>query len=205
LGIHQKRSNLKKSRKSINPKSKNTTNKNSYLAIINLWIFIYEVFIMKVKAIHIVLVVILTLIVVLFSTSSSIVPYSKDTLFSHMYKYEGMSTISADVQENHKKEEQPQPQSVFQKITGMLSGNQENAKAPEPGKKMVEGFALQPSPLDSSEAIDRYSKVSASPSCFGKSSGYSNSMGPLCISGEELRLLSTRGGNVTGTDSVIGH
>ena len=158
---------------------------------------------MKVKAIHIVLVVILTLIVVLLSTSSSIVPYSKDTLFSHMYKYEGMSSISADVQENHKKEEQPP--SVFQKITGMLSGNQENANASEPGKKMVEGFALQPSPLDSSEAIDRYSKVSASPSCFGKSSGYSNSMGPLCISGEDLKLLSTRGGNVTGTDSVIGN
>jgi len=55
-----------------------------------------------------------------------------------------------------------------------------------------------------SEMIDRYGKTPGEPSCFGKSMGYSRSTGPLCFNDEDLKLLTTRGGNIGGRDSIIG-
>lgn len=75
---------------------------------------------------------------------------------------------------------------------------------PKKDPKMVEGFALRPAPFDDSQMLDRYSHTPSGSQCFGKSSGYSNSLGPLCMSDEDARMLSTRGGNLSGSDSVIG-
>lgn len=50
--------------------------------------------------------------------------------------------------------------------------------------------------------IDSFSENSGSLSC--QPSGLSNSKGPLCLTKEQLGLLSTRGQNVNGRDSQIG-
>jgi len=81
---------------------------------------------------------------------------------------------------------------------------------PKPEKKenepkMVEGFALRPAPFDDNAILDRYGSTPSGPQCFGQSGGYSNSLGPLCFSQEDVRMLSTRGGNISGADSTIGH
>ena len=52
--------------------------------------------------------------------------------------------------------------------------------------------------------LDQFSSAVGSPECVGKSSGLSNSTGPLCLSEDQKRLLQTRGGNATGMDSQIG-
>ena len=69
--------------------------------------------------------------------------------------------------------------------------------------KKVEGFALQPAPYASNPTLDIYSTVNASPSCFNRSSGLSNSKGGLCLEGDSLRLLTTRGGNSTGKNGYV--
>ena len=52
--------------------------------------------------------------------------------------------------------------------------------------------------------LDQFSSAVGSAECAGKSSGLSNSKGPLCLSDDQKRLLQTRGGNATGMDSQIG-
>ncbi len=167
---------------------------------------------MKFRAVHVALIAILAIAILLFTTTSSIVPYSPNSLYTRMYKYEGMANLQQlpmqpPAAQQPPAEQQPE-QNVFQKMMGTFQGSFGNGNQKpkaESEKVMVEGFALQPSPLNDSEPIDRYSKATSSPNCFGKSGGYSNSTGPLCLTGDDLKLLSTRGGNVTGTDSTIGH
>lgn len=52
-------------------------------------------------------------------------------------------------------------------------------------------------------SLDKYSSAAGDPTCLGKSSGLSNSMGPLCLSDEQKRLLQTRGGNATSGEAKI--
>jgi hypothetical protein len=167
---------------------------------------------MKLKSIHIMLIVILVVGIFMLTSSDSVVPYSKDTLFSNMYKYEGMDGLEntdghksfQDYVSNNTKLPSPLSQSDYsaavaskkESIAGLFGSNGE--------PKMVEGFALQPAPFGDSHILDRFGSTSSGSQCFGKSSGYSNSLGPLCLSQEDARLLSTRGGNLTGNDSTIG-
>ena len=143
---------------------------------------------MKLRGIHIILIVILVVSILLITSSDSVVPYSRDTLFSNMYRYEGMAMP-------------PNPPPSIPSIQ-MSNDNAPAQEKKEP--KMVEGFALRPAPFDDSTKLDRYSNTPSGPQCFGQSGGYSNSLGPLCFSDEDVRLLSTRGGNISGTDSTIG-
>ena len=65
------------------------------------------------------------------------------------------------------------------------------------------GYAgLQTSPDAAFAPLDIYSQASGSKECPGSS--LSNSMGPLCLNSDHIRLLQTRGGNITGGDSRIG-
>jgi hypothetical protein len=65
------------------------------------------------------------------------------------------------------------------------------------------GYAgLQTSPDAAFAPLDIYSQASGAKDCPGSS--LSNSMGPLCLNSEQIRLLQTRGGNLTGGDSRIG-
>ena len=216
-------------------------------------------YIMKLKLVHIGLIVFLVLVsIFIIMSPKSVKPYSQPKLFSIMYNYEGMENNGADIaalppppqqslqlppQSLQQPPPPPQPPvnsilSAISSITGQkaasenkregnskmveglssqppvnsilsainsITGQNGASEKREGNSKMVEGFSLQPAPFNGSIEIDRYSKVSSSPSCFGKSSGYSNSTGPLCLEGDSLTLLTTRGGNSTGSDSTIGH
>lgn len=179
---------------------------------------------MKLRSIHIILIVILAISIFMITSSDSVVPYSKDTLFSNMYKYEGMAVaqdldagkIFQDYVDKNIKKPEPLTQSDYNKavastkaqsitgLDGFIGGLTPGTDTKNKDPKLVEGFALQPAPFAESQVLDRYSSTPSGPQCFGKSSGYSNSLGPLCLSQEDARLLSTRGGNITGNDSTIG-
>ena len=53
-----------------------------------------------------------------------------------------------------------------------------------------------PAPYAESKVLDRFSHVSSGPQCIGQSSGLVNSLGGLCLSEEDLNMLTSRGGNV---------
>ena len=82
--------------------------------------------------------------------------------------------------------------------------SQSGSDKPKEPKK-VEGFALQPAAFADSKIIDVFGETPAGPQCFGNSGGYSKSLGPLCMTPSQIKLLSTRGGNISGNDSTIGH
>lgn len=167
---------------------------------------------MKFKTIHIALIVILILFIFVGPYSTCVVPYSKDTLFSNMYKYEGAQNMeSVPAADDNKDPATSTTQNTAASPTNiadiynaaMNSIKRENYSNNANAKK-VEGFALQPAPFIDNPVLDRYGSTPSGPQCFGKSSGYSNSLGPLCFSQEDVQLLSTRGGNISGTDSIIG-
>lgn len=69
--------------------------------------------------------------------------------------------------------------------------------------KKVSGFdGLFCVPTMPHKTIDTFSQDSGSLDC--KSSGLTNSRGPLCLTKDQIGLLSTRGQNVSGPDSQIG-
>jgi len=65
------------------------------------------------------------------------------------------------------------------------------------------GLFCKPGVADNT--IDVFSNAKGSPSCFGSSSGLSNSMGSLCLDNNLTTLLKTRGGNQTNSHMQIGH
>lgn len=152
---------------------------------------------MKLKTVHIVLIFIfVALLIAIFSKANNVLPYSKDTLFSNMYKYEGLvGGMSPEQAFSEKKGDAAE--GIKNQIKEMY--NQVNMKKEENSEKgkQVEGFALQPAPFNGESELDIYTKVQGSAACFSKSAGLTNSMGGLCLEGESLRLLTTRGGNST--------
>lgn len=175
---------------------------------------------MKFRPVYIAIIVILFIVIVLVSSAgSTFVPYSKDTLFSREFPYEGMVSGPANagpaasavpvMQGNANAgpamqgnvAESEKPVSMMGTISGWFRGSPSCSS----GKcTKVEGFALQPAPFAESPVIDRYGQTPSGPECIGQGSGYSKSLGPLCMSEEDKRMLSTRGGNATGGDSAIG-
>jgi len=148
------------------------------------------------------------------STGSTYVPYMKTSYFDQAYPYEGMATLAdthvaspvvsdktTPVPTEVAKNATHASGSYMNLMTGLLPST--NTTVSSPSIK-TEGFALQPGAYAASEMIDRYGKTPGEPSCFGKSMGYSRSTGPLCFTEEDLKLLTTRGGNMGGRDSVIG-
>jgi len=70
-------------------------------------------------------------------------------------------------------------------------------------KVKVRGFdGLLPSPNSNDNNIDTYSQAPSTNTC--KSYGYTNSTGFLCLNDEQIKLLTTRGGNMSTGDSYIG-
>ena len=177
---------------------------------------------MKFRPVYIAIIVVLFIIIMLVSSAgATFVPYSKDTLFSREFPYEGMVSGPANavhsgavpvMQGNANAgpamqgnvavpSESAKPISIMGTVSGLFGGNPSCTT----GKcTKVEGFALQPAPFAESPTIDRYGKTPSGLECVGQGSGYSKSLGPLCMSEEDKRMLSTRGGNSTGVDSAIG-
>ena len=128
---------------------------------------------------------VLFLIIILSLSSTGFVPFSKDTLFSYEYPYEGLSN--------------------FAENAGKIDDDKKDDKKSDDKKdncKKVEGFeGLKPAPFDVEPALDIFSKLPSNINC---KSQYSNSQGQLCLDKQATELLQTRGGNSTGKDSQIG-
>lgn len=163
----------------------------------------------------------------LITSSDTVVPYSKDTLFSNMYPYEGMTSGLGPQPENstesnatttankafqeyaNQNVKPPNPlssseiSSIMKTFGVSADASQSGSDKPKESKK-VEGFALQPAAFADSKIIDIFGETPAGPQCFGNSGGYSKSLGPLCMTPNQIKLLSTRGGNISGNDSTIG-
>lgn len=158
---------------------------------------------MKFRPVYIAIIFVLLVTVFMASSAgSSYVPYMKTSYFDHAYPYEGMSSYSSS------------PEVVDKSASSGVAGNTAPSTSVAGSyiswmsgflSSSKEGFLpLSPGIYDSSEMIDRYGKTPGEPSCFGKSMGYSRSTGPLCFNDEDLKLLTTRGGNMGSRDSVIG-
>lgn len=59
-------------------------------------------------------------------------------------------------------------------------------------------------PNEMGDNLDKFAEAEGSLDCK-ENSGLSNSKGGLCLTPEMKQLLSTRGGNITGGNSEIGH
>ena len=170
---------------------------------------------MRVRPVYIAIIVILAVIVIMTSSAGSVVlPYSQDTLFSKQFHYEGMEPLAgsdfsvdapkpdakkpvadakkpvvADAKKPVADNKKPVVQSWSEWLLGKPAPKKEDAKK-------VEGFeSLMPAPYAESKVLDRFSHVSAGPQCVGQSSGLVNSLGGLCLSEEDRKMLTTRGGN----------
>jgi hypothetical protein len=69
---------------------------------------------------------------------------------------------------------------------------------------IFEAQGLKAAPLDAPSLNDPVSKLKGSPECVGQSSGYSNSLGGLCLSDEVKKQFSSRGGNSSSGEMQIG-
>ena len=150
------------------------------------------IYIMRVTIGYAVLIVVI-LLVIFFSLSSAaaFVPYSPSTLFSNQYAYEGFNVGEY---------------TTFPANTSIDSYTSRDIKDTTSGQacKRVWGFdSLLCDPNSSDASIDPFSKASSSTTCA--SSGLTNSKGFLCLDENQRKLLSSRGGNVGGCDSQIGH
>ena len=126
------------------------------------------------------------LIVILLATSHSYIPYSKDSLFSKQFNYEGMGSIADTA-------------SSFQVDSELLHKKKAVKKD---DKEKVEGFkGLQTSPISDFVPIDRLGQLTANTKC---SSIYSSSTGMVCLDESTKKLLETRGGNSSSGESEIG-
>ena len=177
---------------------------------------------MRLKPIHIALILFLFLGIVMFTGGSTYVPYSKDMLFSKMYKYEGMEGNSDQPPSNELSIPPPSnfpspstmpPPPPYPPIPPSSTPGMPPVKipyTPDPSEnkkekeKMVEGFALHPSPLTENTILNPFGDTPSGLQCFGQSSGYSNSLGPLCFTSSDLKWFASRGGNATGGESTIG-
>lgn len=160
---------------------------------------------MKFRPIYIAIIFVLIIVIFLSSSSgSTYVPYMKTSYFDHAYPYEGMSNYEPSapvISGNVSAENGKQSSSYFAWMNSLVPSTQSKS---EKTVSKVEGFALQPSPLNEPDLIDRFAKTPGDKSCFGKSMGLSRDAGPLCLTEEDLKLLTTRGGNASGGDSAIG-
>ena len=147
---------------------------------------------MKASILNIILaVVIFTIIAATLLISTTVVqPYSEDTIFAKQFPYEGFSNYG------NSNNDKPNTDAGIDKFLIQNSG------ADCTKVYGFDGLFCKPNVADSS--IDKFSEVKGDPSCFGKSSGLSNSMGSLCLDSNMAKMLQTRGGNQTGAPMEIG-
>lgn len=120
----------------------------------------------------------LALISFLLSTPSY-QPYSPEIMYQGMYPYEGFRSND----------------STSTSYPEYKSMDDERVETTSPLKK-VQGFSGLLSSVDYvAKPNDFLSETRGSSECRGSSYGYSNSRGFLCMSPEQVQLLTTRGGN----------
>jgi len=130
------------------------------------------------------------LIALWFSSTPSYVPYSESILRSHS-KYEPFSTLEY---------------STVSGNAAIDSSVSQYEIKPSTGAKAVSGFAgagvFNTPDVAVAEKLDIYSEAKGSIDASGY--GYYNSMGPLILTDQMKHQLQTRGGNSTGSPSVVG-
>jgi hypothetical protein len=141
-----------------------------------------------------VLFVVIISIALWFSSTPSYVPYSS-TVFSNQARFEAFST---------RKGVEYSTTSDNSSIDSPVSSYLLNP--PSSGAKAVSGFegvgVFNTPDVATAEKLDIYSQAKGSLNAEGY--GYYNSMGPLILDGNMKNMLQTRGGNSTGSSSVVG-
>jgi hypothetical protein len=119
-----------------------------------------------------------------------VLPYSNNNIFSREYPYEGFHNLEYSTNDTNKTNDS------YQSFLINSSSNNECKK--------VYGFdGLFCKPYVADRKIDPL-EILDTTNCRETSSGFSNSKGNLCFNDNQKKLLSTRGGNATGSPSVIG-
>jgi len=126
----------------------------------------------------------------MFSASSTAMPHDK-SIFSKQYPYEGFRNVSY---------------STYPKNDPIDQKTQYDIVPPKQPVQPVWGLRGLYGPPDQNTALDIYSTApgSISEQCWVTSSGYTNSKGYLCMNEEQLKMLTTRGGNQTICQAQIG-
>ena len=121
-------------------------------------------------------------------SAPSFAPYAFPNSSLHQYPYEGFQAQYSTY---------PQNQAIDSMNSKLISPPEMGAVA------KVRGFdGLLVSPNAPETPVDIYSQAIGDPSV--KSYGLTNSRGFLSLTPEQIQQLTTRGGNMTGGDSVIG-
>jgi hypothetical protein len=145
----------------------------------------------------------------------------------HEYPYEGFAEIQEKFEERKEKKEAFGPMDEFEKkkfaeaftakkddkkeeeAFGPMGEKKKYAEAFEPMDEYhspaikVSGFkGLQSRAYDDEKMVGFMYNNEGSPTC--KPFGYTNSKGNICLSGEDIKLLTTRGGNALGASDQIG-
>lgn len=126
-----------------------------------------------------ILILLFILVIFFVGVSTSFIPYNEANVFSKEFPYEGFQN-------------KLQPESIKTDSIEIESQN-------------VFGFdGLFASPYGKEELIDPLFAAKGNITCTGKSSGYTDSKGGLCLDDNIIRLFRTRGGNQSGIPSQIG-
>ena len=121
---------------------------------------------------------------------ATIIPYNAADAFTKNYPYEGFANLDYSSNNDHK---------------SMDSYNQGIVNTGPTECEKVYGFdGLFCKPYIADNQVDIYSNSKGDPTCYGSSSGLSNSKGSLCLDANQKAMLQTRGGNATGKDSQNG-
>jgi len=143
----------------------------------------------------IVAVVLVLVFVILFSASNTFYPHDS-SIFTKLYAYEGFNA-------------KPNP-IHYSTYPNNLAVDQEVKHDIVPSKSSVQplwGFGgLFGPPNAPDNSLDMYSTApgSLSEKCQNLSAGYSNSKGHLCLNADQIKMLTTRGGNQTVAGSQVG-
>ena len=142
-------------------------------------------------------VILIFIFFITFFSVKPFTPYDEKTVFSHMYPYEGFEQIHHAT---------PYSLNSTGKDDSMKSFLINGDKDANNCKKVygLDGLFCSPNSTKD-QKVDIYSEAKGDPSCYGKSSGLSNSKGSLCLDKNQLNLLLTRGGNQTGAQAQIGN
>jgi len=145
-----------------------------------------------------IMIAVIVFFVIIFTTTcgcTRFVPYNSAGAFTKEFPYEGFANVHSPTEYS----------------TATTNATTDTYKSflinPDTDScKKIYGFdGLYCKPYDADKKLDPFSDTKGSASCVGSSSGLTNSMGGLCLSDEQKRLLVTRGGNQTGVQSQIGH
>jgi hypothetical protein len=93
-----------------------------------------------------------------------------------------------------------QPTSAKDDLHALNTINPDNSECKKVGG--FDGFGVFCTPSGKPESIDIYSQAKGDINCNGL--GYFNSKGPLCLTDDMKRMLSTRGANANGGNGQIG-